>query len=1452
MLHLKCGNMKKSLLTLLYSFSLFSWSQGIAQVASDTIGCVPLLVEFVSPSDTFSRVLWDFKDGAKSQKLTANHVFSLPGTYEVTLYNHDSLILTKKIEVYPPLEVSIAADIDRGCAPLSVVFTNNTMIPTGISVLEYFWDFGDGNGSEFINPNHQYTEIGDYDVTLNLVTNIEQCNTTKTFPHFILIDQKQNVQFRIDSIKPDCTFPTFVTLTNTGDIDTSFSYKWVFGNGQTSNLPQPPPIQYDKDSLYTIILEVDNKQGCISKYSRNVNINFWPEIKVDFNASTCVNRQVLFNNLTKANNFIWDFGPDAVPPISTTKSPVVSFSTEGQKIVKLKIISDAGCVQDTFFTINNTLISAEFTIEPEMICELPVTVLCVASESDFTKYIWNGQSGLATHEILLDGVNRDSFYYNELDTLFINLSVEDNNGCVNQITKIVPFQLPNAQFSINEHEGIAPFYVTIEDHSESACPIVKWIINWGDGTINEYDSISVKTAGHYYVESGKYYINMHIINDKGCEDKYYGAWIEVHDPIEFINLPSNGICTPQQVEFCYREQTGLQVTSVPPQVDAVRINFGPLLAHCDQNNYYIGPIYNDPGYYPISVTLENGGQFFEILTPGLIQVKGPKAQPDYKINCEDKLKVSFFHNSIKTSNVEWLIEGQKFYSDQVEYTFPGPGNYPVKFFAINNQTDCPPDSVELMIRLRNIKADIVTTPDWCFNEEFELISTGSDDEVVGCGMGYIWSFPETDKATIISDLDTIKTMLPPGIHPIILEVRDVNGCKAFDTVVVTSHYIQADFTMDKTHICNPSDVLFTDQSVADTTIVSYYWSFEPNTNVPDITHRFENQTLDIIQVFLIIRDTIGCESSAEKQLTTYKPESTLTHTKILCEEGTAFFKAADYTVNGSYLTYEWFIDSVEVSNAKEFSKDGFSPGTHQGFLIITEASSQCKNDYDFEFYVAKTPEAMISGIDDSIFCYPKSFQLFGDSSVIDQKDQVTYLWTYSTGRSSKKINPVETFGKGEFTIHLTVRSIYQCESHDEVSIRLVGPEGGMTADKDKICKGDIVTFTMINPKDVSSYFWDFGQGETNNNISPVQYKYDFYPPDGSTFATLVLYGSQKNCQIINTLPINFYQVHAGFVPDTVCGNAMEIKNISFGDEIALWEWGGKSFNSSDSIVKIIVDSPGYYPVTLTIMNNQLGCVDTFTSTLGFLKIPELNLPSEISACSNNISSFLIDPNLNYAADPPGIMTVKGDSLFIIAKDNLNLDVTAMSLEGCTNRTIVNINTAEWTVLDIQDTIYACQSQNSTIIRVDSLPGSQIVWETETGDVGQILSCKHCANPQIQQSYAGFLYANVINDLTCEQNNYTFYIPDYKIEIPNVFSPNGDGMNDTFRPVCAESTINEIIEIHELSIVNRWGKVLFESNTPWDGNYKGQPANAEVYYFTMTYSLNGQCPESVKGDLTLLR
>jgi len=87
-------------------------------------------------------------------------------------------------------------------------------------------------------------------------------------------------------------------------------------------------------------------------------------------------------------------------------------------------------------------------------------------------------------------------------------------------------------------------------------------------------------------------------------------------------------------------------------------------------------------------------------------------------------------------------------------------------------------------------------------------------------------------------------------------------------------------------------------------------------------------------------------------------------------------------------------------------------------------------------------------------------------------------------------------------------------------------------------------------------------------------------------------------------------------------------------------------------------------------------------------------------------------------------------------------------------------------------------------------------------------------------------------------------------IPDAFSPNGDGVNDIFRPVSSKDII-----INSFTVFDRWGKPVYEGSGKsigWDGTDKGRPANAGTYHYLLQYvSLKGK-PVVLKGTITLVR
>ncbi len=98
-----------------------------------------------------------------------------------------------------------------------------------------------------------------------------------------------------------------------------------------------------------------------------------------------------------------------------------------------------------------------------------------------------------------------------------------------------------------------------------------------------------------------------------------------------------------------------------------------------------------------------------------------------------------------------------------------------------------------------------------------------------------------------------------------------------------------------------------------------------------------------------------------------------------------------------------------------------------------------------------------------------------------------------------------------------------------------------------------------------------------------------------------------------------------------------------------------------------------------------------------------------------------------------------------------------------------------------------------------------------------------------------------NNLTCQ------------LVFPNAFSPNNDGVNDTFMP-----ETNCLINSYDLWMYNRWGEELFWTNNPtdaWNGIYKGIKQELGVYVYKVQYTTleNGTVQtKNLKGNISLIK
>jgi gliding motility-associated-like protein len=87
-------------------------------------------------------------------------------------------------------------------------------------------------------------------------------------------------------------------------------------------------------------------------------------------------------------------------------------------------------------------------------------------------------------------------------------------------------------------------------------------------------------------------------------------------------------------------------------------------------------------------------------------------------------------------------------------------------------------------------------------------------------------------------------------------------------------------------------------------------------------------------------------------------------------------------------------------------------------------------------------------------------------------------------------------------------------------------------------------------------------------------------------------------------------------------------------------------------------------------------------------------------------------------------------------------------------------------------------------------------------------------------------------------------------VPSAFSPNGDGINEVFKPILLGD-----IQSFSFQIFNRWGQLVFKTSQPgagWDGRVGANKQDNNMFVWSCIYQLYGQPVQKRRGTVMLVR
>lgn len=284
----------------------------------------------------------------------------------------------------------------------------------------------------------------------------------------------------------------------------------------------------------------------------------------------------------------------------------------------------------------------------------------------------------------------------------------------------------------------------------------------------------------------------------------------------------------------------------------------------------------------------------------------------------------------------------------------------------------------------------------------------------------------------------------------------------------------------------------------------------------------------------------------------------------------------------------------------------------------------------------------------------------------------------------------------------------------------------------------------------------------------------------------------------------------------------------------MWTFsGGSPASSTDPSLSVCYNSPGVYDVSLIAYNDQGS--DTAFGSIEVFDFPSLDLGSDESLCEGE--SVLLDAS---ASGIP-VFWSTGSQSPTISVDSSGTYWAEVDNEGCSTRDSINVQFDPFPQLELGDPQLLCEGDS--IFLDASFSGATYSWNTGSFD------------PEILVDEPGLyvVESQIGNCVSSDSIQIDFAICNCMVEVPNAFTPDGDGRNDDWRPIhfCP-------FEEYELRVWNRWGQLIFETDQAedrWDGTFKGKPQEMGNYVWVLSYKWNELGTlrnENLQGTILLIR
>jgi gliding motility-associated-like protein len=290
--------------------------------------------------------------------------------------------------------------------------------------------------------------------------------------------------------------------------------------------------------------------------------------------------------------------------------------------------------------------------------------------------------------------------------------------------------------------------------------------------------------------------------------------------------------------------------------------------------------------------------------------------------------------------------------------------------------------------------------------------------------------------------------------------------------------------------------------------------------------------------------------------------------------------------------------------------------------------------------------------------------------------------------------------------------------------------------------------------------------------------------------------------------------------------------------------------------RLLLSSCSFLPADTTRMINQAGCDSLvitsyapFPSTLDTVRLTTaiclpLPLPDTMSFTNQYGCDSTVILRYTLAQNAIDTTYIREYDCGII--NPITDTIVYPSSAGCDSIVIIQI-VAPLLPSVLLPASYSISPGDTIQLEIEQTLRATYFWTATTGE----LSCTNCPNPAFTTETSTTLQLTLIDSLGCDYHFTTDVlvttVPD-EVYFPSAFSPNDDGVNDTWRPF---SHIETDIHWDQVIIYDRWGKEVFRSESEVAPSWSGDAHQVGTYIYVALYKV-GERQYQKAGDIALLR